>query len=230
MRQRLSQLGTYFDQEASEGRLGVRSNAILFRRDIHVRSITIFCRRDIHGHKVPSNFRRKFLKSFGGGGGHLEGEGYKLWTSNLCHLVFLSLTTPYSTIIPWDLHFPLVNISQGLDTKYGSWGSIFHPIQFKVWSHEQCPLCTFPPKTSYTLFTILMCSVLLVEHIEIWRLPYSKNKFIFWKIIIIHFVNVETELTLGYSSVESVKRNCQNLPFPEVACIICWTQYNSDKE
>jgi hypothetical protein len=25
----------------------------------------------------------------------------------------------------------------------------------------------FPQKTSYTLFTILMCSVLLVEHIEI---------------------------------------------------------------
>jgi hypothetical protein len=33
------------------------------------------------------------------------------------------------------------------------------------------------------------------------------NKFIFWKKIIIHFVNVETELTLGYGSIESVKRN-----------------------
>jgi hypothetical protein len=41
---------------------------MFFRRDIHVRSITIFLRRDIHGHKVPSNFRRKFLKSFGGWG------------------------------------------------------------------------------------------------------------------------------------------------------------------
>ncbi len=87
MKQRLSQLGTYFDQEASEGRLGVRSNAILlrrgihgrciamfFRRDIHVGSITIFCRRDTHGHKVPSNFRRKFLKSFRGWGGGGEWE------------------------------------------------------------------------------------------------------------------------------------------------------------
>jgi hypothetical protein len=41
---------------------------------------------------------------------------------------------------------------------------------------------------------------------------------------------VETELTLGYCSIESVKPNCKNLTFPDVACIICWTQYNSDKE
>jgi hypothetical protein len=60
MRQRLSQLGTYFDQEASEGRLGVRSNAILFRRDIHVRCIAMFFRRDIHVRCIAMFFREGY--------------------------------------------------------------------------------------------------------------------------------------------------------------------------